>query len=178
MSADRNPQKASRRHAVEASDVIRLKGGVVTNAPSDADDAHAVQVRPDGMDRTVGCLVGVPTQGDVSVPTEGTDVVFAFRKRNPPIIVAVEYTTEASLTSTLPGERRLSHPLSDAEVYFDDSGVLHVSADDGTELTITNGEIHLGGSSDGVVTDVQAGSTNSEGGITSLNIIRSNTVKL
>lgn len=178
MSTERNPHRESRRQASEQTEFVKLKGGVVTNAPVDVQDGHGVEVRPDGMERSVACVVAVGADGDVYVPPSGSDVVIGFRRRNAPVIVASEYTTDEQLPSTSPGERRLSHPLSDAEVYFDDSGVLHVVGDSGTEVTIQNGEIHLDGSSQGVITDVQAGGTNSEGGITSLDITRSSTVKL
>lgn len=178
MATERNPHTESRRQASEQTEFVKLKGGVVTNVPDDVQDGHGVEVRPDGMDRPVTCVVSVTADGDVYIPPSGSNVVIGFRRRNAPVVVASEYVADTSIESTAPGERRVSHPLSDAEVYFDENGVLHVEADDGTELTITNGEIHLGGNTQGVITDVQAGSTNSEGGITSLDITRSSTVKL
>lgn len=176
MTSERNPQRAAKHTARQQSELVKLKGGVVTSTPTDTTDAHAVEVRPDGMDRTIGCMVAVDANGDEHLPMQGTDVVVAFRKRGRPVIVGVEYTVDETLDGTKPGERRLSHPLSTAEVFFDENGVLHAVADDGTEVTITNGEIHLGGSNTGIITDIDT-TKDSDGRVIEVTPVRSNTVK-
>jgi len=154
------------------ANTIGAEGAVVTRATSHtAGDSvsHEVYVQPDTMETDVLADVGINQTGDVQIPTEGSRVMIAYRVTERPFVVAQRYQESDVVPDYEPGERVIGHPLSDAHVRLAADGTIHVVGD---------GDVVINDGNTQAITDVTAGGTNAEGGITSLDVTRSSSVYL
>ena len=133
------------------------------------DNQHVVYIKNATLEQSTKADVGVTQTGDVQIPEEGSRVVIAYRPNERPIVLNQLYTANDSLPNFEPGERIVSHPLSDGYVKLSKDGTIEVNADS---------DVVINGGSTKAVTDVTIDSTNSEGGATSLKVHRSSSVYL
>jgi len=161
---------------------IGAEGATVTQtkAHSKGDDVgHTIFVKPDTMEREIPADVGVSQTGDVEIPTEGSRVLIAYRVNERPTVLCQRYTPNDDLPEFEPGERVIGHPLSESHIRLAKDGSITIKGDGGNTIKLaSDGSVTINDGSTKAIKDVQAGSTNSEGGITSLDITRSNDVYL
>jgi len=165
-----NPSRDSNTTDWKDNNAIGLEGAVVkrTNSHTEGDTVkHVVYVLPDTMDKTVPADVGINQTGDVQIPNEGSRVMIGYRPNERPFVLAQRYKKSDTIPDFEPGERIIGHPLSDSYVKLAADGSVKVFADN--NVVINDGQTKA-------ITDVSAASTNSDGGITSLNIERSDSV--
>ena len=133
------------------------------------DNEHVVYIKNSTLDQSTKADVGVTHNGDIQIPKEGSRVVIAYRPSERPIVLNQVYQPNEDLPNFVPGERIITHPLSDSTVHFKPDGTIAIDGD--TDIVINGGSTKP-------VTDVTISSTNSEGGATSLNVDRSSNVYL
>lgn len=160
-------------NADEVSEMSRqyafLTTGRVTTAPSgQSDGAHHAVVQESAAPNDDPLPVLPSVHGDYYVPPKNAPVIVSPMGRNDYAIIgaAIPETTTPSID---PGERVLSHPSSKSNVRFNNDGTLDIYGD---------ATVRINGGTQGAITDVAAGSTNSNGGITSLDITRNNNILL
>jgi len=153
--------------------------GVVTSAPSHtAGDAiqHHVEVSPDFTDRSFPAQVGLGQQGDVCVPTEGTPVYLAMQPDERAIILGERYSEDDTIPDYEAGERRIGHPLTNSHIELQGDGAVHIENDNGTTVDIQpDGDVVIDGGTNNPVTNVTT-TTDSDGHVTDIQLIRSNNV--
>lgn len=165
-----NPHQNARASAEEESRYAFLSTGRVNTAPPDqSGGAHHVVVQESAApsDEPIPVLPTVP--GDYFVPPEGAPVIVSPIGKNDFAVVGTAIPGTVETPNIQPGERIVSHPTSDAKVHFENDGTIRVNS---------SGTIIIGDGDQGAVTDVEIDSTNSNGGATSLNIVRRNDVLL
>lgn len=166
MTSSTNPHENAARKSTEEVKYSFMRTGTVTSAFQTTDDIYAVTVQESGVlaDTTIPVIPNV--HGDFYVPPEGAPVsMLPVNKNQYAVVGAPIPVTE---TPTLePGERVISHPVSGANVRFNADGSLDIKGD---------ATVRINGGGQGVITDVQAASTNDAGGITALDITRDNNI--
>ncbi|WP_423751091.1 hypothetical protein [Salinirarus marinus] len=153
------------------------RGTVVSvKAHQQGDDVrHHVQVRADSTGQDSAAIVTTQMVGDAHIPSVGDRVLMIRRRDGVPVVIGVLYSESDSPPEYDPGERVIGVPDSDAEVRLKPNGNAIVQAH-GHSLEIESDGIHVDGGDRGAVVDVSAASTNSNGGITALDISRSNSL--
>jgi hypothetical protein len=169
----RNPQKTEGRAEQTATANAAVAYGFITD-PNPGDGEHVVEVQPLGRDVSVPMEMPVMSTGDVNVPTdERIPVLFARRPGGDPVILSVLYTPESKIPDYEPGERVLGHPPTSSEIRFNADGTISITSENGATVDVQkDGTLILNGGDQGVITDVSASGTNSNGGITGLDITR------
>jgi hypothetical protein len=153
--------------------------GVVTSTPDQtADGAHHVTVAETRVPADQPIPVIPPVHGDYYVPPEGTPVVVAYTDTNDGVVIGAP-VPQAGTPDIEGGERILSHPLSASSVRFTPNGDVELVASDDTSVVLqADGTVVINNGTQGAVTDVAIDSTNSNGGATSLNVVRNPDVLL
>jgi len=151
--------------------------GVVTSAPTQTENGqHHVTVAETRVPSDQPIPVIPPVHGDYYVPPEGVPVLVAYTGRNDAIVRGAP-VPETEYQDIEPGERVLSHPLSNATVRFRVDGGVEVVGDAGNVVELdSDGSVIINGGTTRPVTDVQIASTNAEGGATSLSLTRATDV--
>lgn len=165
-----NPQQSSKEFAEERVEYSFLSTGRVTTAPTQqSNGAHHVFVQESAApsDEPIPVLPTVPS--DYFLPPDGAPVVVAPVSQNDYAVIATGIPGSVERPAIDPGERIISHPASSANIHFYPDGSMDINSPN--EVRINNGTV-------GAVTDVQAGSTNDNGGITSLDITRNDNILL
>jgi len=157
MVDETNPYEVADERGQQATTESKLSVARVSTVPSTTTSGlYHVEVRslqyPDGE---VALLL--PTvHGDIYFPREGDDVLVRERDDNT-LVVLKAVNTDVTVPSIKVGERVITHPASDARVYFEADGTLHVDGDvdvvinDGTQRpvvdvdTTTDGDGHVTG---------------------------------
>jgi len=164
-----NPQQSAKDTSKRAVQYAFLNSGRVTSAPdTTADGQHHVKVQESAapVDQPIPVIPQV--HGDYYIPPEGAPVITAPRGQNEYDVIGAAIPQVQTPTISA-GERILSHPLSNAHVMFNADGSLDVVGD---------AEIRINGGTQGIITDVQIATTNSNGGATSLNVVRDSNIKI
>jgi len=166
--------KDEKRVGVEGAEVIR------TSSHSKGDNVgHVVYVKPDLLDRTLPADVAVTQTGDITIPEEGSRVIIAFRPNERPVVLGQRYKQDDTIPEFEPGERVIGHPLSESHIRLAKDGSITIEGDGGNTIKLaSDGSVTINDGSTQAIKDVQADGTNSNGGITSLDITRSNDVYL
>jgi hypothetical protein len=158
-----NPHQNSKVDAQKETAYTYLTTGRVTTAlDTQKDGLHHVIVQESAAPNDEAIPVLTQAHGDYYVPPEQMPVVVAPRGKNDYSVVA-SAVPNVQTPDLDPGERIISHPLSEAKVKFNADGTLDIVGD---------ATVRINGGDQGAITDVQAGGTNSNGGITSLDITR------
>ena len=145
----------------EAIDTARFSRGFVSVSPLSTDGVPTVEVTSIRYPTGVEATVNVNSVGDQILPPEDTSVLLYEADDKDVRIVAIlnELSDVQSITV---GERVLTHPASDARVYFDETGTLHVDGD--TDVIVNGGSTRP-------VTDVTT-TTDGDGHVTSISLER------
>lgn len=153
---DRNPHKAVSDLATRRMEVDGLRVVPVASAPKQSDGALAtgVQVTTDRRreeNTAVAVLSGA--HGSAYVPPEGARVAYAPRSgtRNGGVIAGAVYDDSTTLPTLKPGERVVSHPLSDARIFFNADGTLDVERNSTRVQLDSDGTVRIDGDSDVVI---------------------------
>jgi hypothetical protein len=167
MSNRTNPHENARVKSHSSLQYAFLRTGTVTSAPDgQSNGQHHVAVQEAGI-TSDGPLPVLPSvHGDFYIPPEGAPVTIAPTIENEYMVVGAPVPPVDTPTLD-PGERVISHPLSGAHVRFNKDGSIDIKGD---------ATVRINDGNEGVITDVQAGGTNSNGGITSLNITRDSNI--
>lgn len=192
-----NPSESEDPDEWRDANAIGLEGATVTKTQSHSEGdniSHEVYVRPDTMETDVIADVGINQTGDVQIPQEGSRVVIGYRVNERPLVVRQRYSSDDTVPEFDPGERVIGHPLSDSNIRLatdgsvtvtdddgtsitlDGSGAITLTASDGTSVSLDNGNVVINGGNTQAITDVSAGETNDNGGITSIDVSRSPSV--
>lgn len=172
-----NPYANASRQEQSVRDDRKLQIGYVNTVPQQGSNGlyHA---------EIDGNLVTLqPTaHGDLYIPPQGSQVLYYETREDEYVTLQSAYTDTNSPPSIYPGERVLSHPLSDSRVYFQRDGTCTVRGDGGNTVTLKpNGDVVINGGQTRAMTDVSASTTtDGDGHVTdvSLNITRSDSVYL
>lgn len=177
-----NPTKSKTQKEWKDTSTIGLEGAEVTRTEKHTQGdniSHAVYVRPDTMEQDVIADVAISQTGDVEIPVEGSRVVIGYRPNGRPLVLDQRYNDGETIPDFEPGERIVGHPLSESYIKLAKDGSVTVEGDGGNTIQLqANGDVVINGGTTQAITDVSAGSTNSNNGITSLDITRSPSVYL
>lgn len=172
MAPKTNPHSNAHEKSRENVQYSFLRYGTVTSASKATDKAgYNVTVQESSVpsDQT---LPIVPTvHGDFYVPPEGTPVSIAPRGENNYAVVGAPIPA-VSTPDLEPGERIISHPISGANVKFNEDGSIDIRGD---------ADVTINGGTEGAITDVEAVTeTDADGHVTSvsLNITREDSIKI
>lgn len=168
MTQRTNPHTNAEGEAREAVRYSYLTSGRVSSAPqTQGSGLHHVNVQESGApsDRALPVLPTV--HGDYYVPPTGAPVMVAAGERDQYYVLSAA-VPNVDTTDYKPGERILSHPLSEANVRFNDDGSIDIHGD--TTVRINNG-------SQGAITDIET-SSDSDGHITDISLVRNNNILL
>lgn len=143
-----NPFITARDEAQRAARESQLQVAKVISVPShDAGDEnkHLVKCAPLGTDTTVTAAMSVTQKGDVSPPTAdaNTFVLLGHLTSERPVILDTLYVNENDVPQYDAGERKIGHPLSDANIFFDDDGNVRVENDAGTQVVIEGRNVYI-----------------------------------
>jgi hypothetical protein len=154
-------------------------------AVQDSDEgAHTATIKlyDSGSQTTVPVLASA--FGDVSLPKINTDVIVLFGENGEELIIGSWYPADRisrgqiSLPNYEAGDRVVGNG-SGSTVHIEDGGTMRLESVSGVTVVLnTNGEVIIDGGQKRAVTDVAASGTNSNGGITGLDITRSPNVYL
>jgi|APHM01.1.fsa_nt_gi hypothetical protein len=190
---------AAKQASDERNSYTYLDSGWVTSAAETARGPPAVYVQSISVPNDRPVPVAPAVHGDYYVPPEGSPVLVGYRQENDPVVIA-SGVPNTRTPAVSPGERVLSHPLSDTNVLFTNDGSLHIVQNDGPSIKLqSNNEteissstitidanniqiadntnvggaiLNMYGGTKGSVKDVTISDTNSNGGATALNIER------
>lgn len=175
-----NPYNSNKPHEWKDSESIGLEGATVTRTKphEEGDDVgHVVFVQPDTVEEDVAADVAVNQTGDVQIPDVGSRVVIGYRVNERPLVLGQRYSVGDTVPPFAPGERVIGHPSSDSSIRLSDNGSVTITGDSGVSVELTtDGTVVVNDGDTKAVTDVQAASTNDNGGITSLDITRSDSI--
>jgi len=122
--------------------------------------------------------------GDVSLPKVNTDVMVLFGENEEELILGSWYPADRvargqiDLPEYQAGDRVVGNG-SGSTVHIEEDGTMRLEAASGVTVVLnTDGEVIIDGGQKRAVTDVAASGTNSNGGITGLDITRSPNVYL
>jgi len=177
MNYSRNPNENSSQQTKEAIEATHFERGYVVSTPSDSSNVHGVIVKPYGKESNEPCEVNPTAKGDVHIPTVDTDVLIGYRKGDIPFVADVRYNTDDSPPSLKAGERRIGHDLTNANVTFDENGVVTVEADDGTTIAVDGSTVQIDGGTTPIVTDVTT-TTDADGHVTDVNVVTDDSILL
>lgn len=164
-----NPIENANQESEHVSQYAYLTTGRVTSSPrGQSDGAHHVVVQESAAPSDEPLPVLPSVHGDYYVPPEGAPVIVSPMSKNDYAVIAGAVPA-TSTPNIEPGERVLSHPESGANVKFNNDGSIDIHGD---------ATVRINGGDQGAITDVQPGGTNSNGGITSLDITRNNDILL
>jgi hypothetical protein len=126
-----NPQSST----VRDERITGIEGGTVTivksHDPNSDDRSHVCWVSPDSFEGDVRAEILVPSHGTVTMPEEGDRVLVIHRRDDQPMILGERYEEFEDVPAYDPGERRDSHPASDAYVRYRTDDTLVLAAHDG-----------------------------------------------
>jgi len=153
------------------------KGTVISSSQSGPDGTkHTVTVNPEHTDGTDTALVTEDTHGDVFIPTDGDDVLLGMTDDGTMYVLNATYNAEDVVETLAPGERRLSHPLSDSNITFHEDGSLTITDDNNTTVTLgADGTVVIDDGETAPITDIQT-STDGDGHITTIDVTRADGV--
>jgi len=164
-----NPNENAERRVTQTQNYSFLQTGLVTGVADDQTSGrHHIQVQETRTPIADRVPYIPPAHGDYYLPTEGTTVVLFPRGQNR-FFAMGSPVPKGATPSISPGERVVSHPLSKAAVHFNTDGTLNIYGDT---------TVRINGGTQGIVSDVQAADRNSNNGITALDIIRNNNIKI
>jgi len=161
-----SPHDDATASARESNRYTYLDLGVVTSVDVDGNGQPSVFVQETRVPADQAVPLAQSVHGDLYVPPEGTPVVVAYLDENEPVVVATALPN-VDTPALSGGERIVSHPLSNARVAFNADGSLDVYGDT---------TVRINGGSTGIVTDVEIADTNSNGGATSLSVVRDDSI--
>lgn len=162
MTSNTNPHENARRQSSQQLQYSFMRTGTVTSSFTTEEGIYAVTVQESGI-KTDSTIPVIPqVHGDFYMPPKSAPVSLLPVNKNRYAVVGAPIPV-ADTPTLEPGERIISHPVSDAIVKFNADGSIDIKGD--TQIRINDGD-------QGIVTDVEIDSTNSYGGATSLNIIR------
>lgn len=189
MGKETNPQKSATVQARNESKYSFLTRGTVSYVPENQSRGSPSIVMQEGaVPSDTHQPVLQPVHGDYYLPPGGLPVISGALGRNVYGVLAAE-TPDVEVPAIDPGERILSHPLSNARVKFNKDGTLSIRGD--PEVTIGNGDdsatislnedgsISINGGTEGAITDVTADTTtDADGHVTdvTLDITREDTI--
>lgn len=165
-----NPHSNATRSSEEATNYAFLGQGTVSTArDGQSGGQHHVTVQESRVPADAELPVIPTVHGDFYIPPEGAPVTISPLGNNDYAVVGAPVPA-VSTPSIDPGERILSHPLSEANIRFNKDGTLDIHGD--VQVTINGG-------TQGAITDVSVNTTtDSDGHVTdvSLNITRNNDI--
>ena len=167
-----NPNSSDSDGDYRDLNAIGVEGATVIETPSDTTstgNGHSISVVPDTLSEPITADVAVSQSGDAHLPKPNTRVIIAYRPSEQPIVLGTRYTIDETVPDVAPGERVIGHPDSDGFIRFTADGTIEISGD---------ADVVINGGNKQAITDVQASGTNAEGGITGLDITRSDSVYL
>lgn len=134
----------------------RAHVAMVTSTPSkpNTDPGQAVQVSGITFNGSMPASVLAPIEGDANVPREGSRVLVTFVSDQQPIVLGQLYYTrdnvdgspvDADATTTglpaySPNDRRLGHPTTAANLFFDSAGAVTLASGDGNDIVFDVGD--------------------------------------
>jgi len=152
------------------------------NAPTEGFHTATIKLYESGSQTTAPVLTS--GFGDVSLPERDTDVIVMFGENNEKIIIGSWYPIDRIIENQIAvpdyevGDRVVGNG-SGSTVHIEDGGTMRSESVSGVTVVLnTDGEVIIDGGQKRAVTDVAASGTNSNGGITGLNITRSPNVYL
>lgn len=184
-----NPFTKSEREAAQAVKHGHLqRGSVTTSIRLDDSDGFIGSVFGDTIHgQTTPSPLVVPVHGDAYAPPEGYDLLYG-ELLNGRVALGAFDDNDTSHPPVEPGERVLSHPVSDSYVKFNADGSIDVYGDSSVtvdasgDVSITpSGDVNIGSASTQAITDVSLSTTtDADGHVTdvSLTVERSNSVYL
>lgn len=182
-----NPQQSSQEFSKDSTRYAFLSTGRVTTAPTgQSDGAHHVFVQESAApsDRPLPVLPSVP--GDYMVPPEGSPVVVSPVSENQYAVIGAGVPAATSKPSLDPGERIVSHPVSEANIHFNTDGSLTVHDDNGSEIGLaatgdieidSNNNVVINGGTNGAITDVNT-TKDIDGHVTDVSVVRNDSILL
>jgi len=156
----------------------------VLNVQDSTEGIHTATIKlyESGSQRTVPVLTSA--FGDVSLPEENTDVIVLFGERDEAIIIGSWYPADRTVRKQIEppeyedGERVVGNG-SGSTVRIKQDGTMRLESMSGATIVLnTDGEVIIDGGQKRAITDIEASGTNSNGGITGLDITRSPNVYL
>lgn len=166
MTSNTNPHENANKQVSQGLSYSFMRTGTVTSSFTTDNDIYAVTVQESGITADATIPVIPEVHGDFYMPPEGTPVSMLPIDKNRYAVVGAPIPV-AETPTLEPGERVISHPVSDARVKFNADGSLDVYGD--SVIRINDGD-------QGIVTDVEIDSTNQYGGATSLNMVRDDNI--
>jgi hypothetical protein len=164
-----NPQAAPDGQHIVAVDKAEV---ISADASGPSGTEHAIVVSPEHTAQNKPALVMENAGGDVTLPTEGEDVLIGQTDSGTFYVLGRTYQPDDTVPTLAPGERRIGHPLSDSAVTLHKDGTVTIEGDSGTTVSIKpNGDVVINGGSTAPITDVQT-STDGDGHVTSIDITR------
>lgn len=198
----RNPNANAKSTAVEEAGKVYFEYGRVVDAKNYKQGEkgnHIVTVKPYGKDVRLEALVAVGAKGDRYVPPQDdiveSEVLIARRAGEFAVVIGSIYTEDGTFDSKgyKPGERGISHPLTDAEIFINKSGAMRIEndfgqqirlednrviieSDGGKTVEVNDSQVIIDGGTQGIITDVTGSDTTGSGDIDTLNITRDNDI--
>lgn len=167
-----NPQKSTDDEIREQIERGTVRVGYVVGTKP---DQNKVKLQPVGGS-AVDAIVPVTQSGDVALPKRDRDdtlrCYYLSLPNSVPIVLGYVYDSETDPPTIDPGERRVGHQLTDANVFFQADGTITIFAgSDGTERTkvdvTPDGTVVINDGTDAPVTDVSY-ETDADGHVTSI----------
>lgn len=137
----KNPFKDSTKKTRRAAANVFLDLGVVRQV--DADASHTVLVEILGTGGSAGPVVAaalVPQEGDINVPEKGSLVVVGRVKGRRPVILGSLYSTDSTVPSYNPGDRRIGHGSTQAQFLIEEDGTVRIDSESGQPVLINGAE--------------------------------------
>lgn len=162
-----NPFEAAVQRSKRDSQRAMLEIARVLSAPNhtlDDDKEHVVRINPKGSNSPVWAQIAVDALGDVHVPSiEDGRVVWAlvgYVKGEIPVALSMWYgASDTDVPEYKAGERRISHNLSDANIFFDEDGNVTIENDVGSTVTVTDTDVKINANGGTVLLADESGTT-------------------
>lgn len=167
MKRETNPHENAKQAALHETKYSFLSTGRVSSAATQQSNGqHHAVVQESAAPSDKAIPVFPDVHGDYYIPPKDTPVVVASFGKNDYAVVRTGIP-EVETPTLDPGERIVSHPLSDSHVRFNKDGSLDIHS--------TN-EVRINGGTQGVITDVET--TTSDGYLTSITLVREDSIKV
>lgn len=168
MTQRTNPHTNAEQESRDAVQYSFLTTGRVSSVPqTQGSGLHHVTVQESGApsDRPLPVLPQV--HGDYYVPPNGAPVMVTAGERDQYFVTAAGIP-DIDTSSYVPGERILSHPLSGANVRFNEDGSIDIHGD---------ATVRINDGTNGAITDVQT-TKDTDGHVTDISLVRNNDILL
>jgi len=121
-----NPQAAPDGQHIVAVDKAEV---ISADASGPSGTEHAIVVSPEHTAQNKPALVMENAGGDVTLPTEGEDVLIGQTDSGTFYVLGRTYQPDDTVPTLAPGERRIGHPLSDSAVTLHKDGTVTIEGD-------------------------------------------------